>query len=312
MLCQSLNEIQIIVIDDASPDSSSSIIEEYARRDGRVQHIIHSENRGLSATRNTGLDAATGEFVFFLDSDDLLPPESLKILHETAASDSVEIVRGHRPRLIEQEDGYTLNPAYFDGEYFSSLIRRTNIVHYPYIVRSSNSLSSMYRRDFLENYRLRFHLELPCREDRAFYMQTYLHAQMVTLIPETVTYYRQRRSGKKSILKNRKPEDTLYLIRQTEIVHDQFKAPDLPFSDNQLKKVSKMARAISLRVLMVQVIPYLQELPRADIQNCYDRILTLLHEIPSPREASLVPGSGVTKGWVKHHESKYHKILQIL
>ncbi len=312
VLCQSLKEIQVIVIDDASPDACSSIIEEYARRDGRVQHLTHSENRGVSATRNTGLDAAKAEFVFFLDSDDLIPPESLKNLYETAVSDSAEIVRGHRPRLVEQEDGYIIEPAYFDGEFFSSIIRRTNIVHYPYIVRSSNSLSSMYKRDFLENYRLRFHLELPYREDRAFYMQTYLRAQMVTLIPKAVTYYRQRRSGKKSILKNRKPGDILYLIRQTEIVHDQFKALDLPFSENQLKRVLKMVKAISLRVLMVQVVPYLHELPRVDKQSCYEHILTLLHEVPSPKEASLVPGSGVTKGWVKHHQSKYNEILQTL
>ena len=70
VLNQTLKEIEIICVDDGTKDSSMEIVERYAKEDDRIV-IIHRENGGLSAARNTGLEAATGEYVYFLDSDDL-------------------------------------------------------------------------------------------------------------------------------------------------------------------------------------------------------------------------------------------------
>jgi len=66
---QTLTDIEIIVIDDGSPDNSGRIADEYAARDKRI-HIIHTENRGAGSAKNTGLDSATGEYIGFVDSDD--------------------------------------------------------------------------------------------------------------------------------------------------------------------------------------------------------------------------------------------------
>ncbi len=70
-------DTEIILVDDCSTDASLSLCQVWAERDGRIILLQHTENRGLSAARNTGLDAAHGEFVTFVDSDDTLSPDAL-------------------------------------------------------------------------------------------------------------------------------------------------------------------------------------------------------------------------------------------
>ena len=69
ILAQTFSDFELILIDDGSPDRCGEICDEYAARDDRVV-VIHRENRGVSAARNAGLDAARGEYIGFVDSDD--------------------------------------------------------------------------------------------------------------------------------------------------------------------------------------------------------------------------------------------------
>ena len=71
LLSQSYSNLEILLIDDGSTDNSLSICREYASKDERIK-VIHQENRGASAARNTGLDNATGEYIMFCDSDDIV------------------------------------------------------------------------------------------------------------------------------------------------------------------------------------------------------------------------------------------------
>ena len=69
LMNQTLHEIEIILVDDGSPDSCPQMCDEYAKQDTRVK-VIHKENAGLGYARNSGLEIATGEYVAFVDSDD--------------------------------------------------------------------------------------------------------------------------------------------------------------------------------------------------------------------------------------------------
>lgn len=72
---QTLKDIEIICIDDGSTDNSAAIVEKYTAQDGRIKLIRHEKNKGLSAARNTGLEHAAGDFIYFLDSDDYIEPD---------------------------------------------------------------------------------------------------------------------------------------------------------------------------------------------------------------------------------------------
>ena len=79
ILAQSFRDYELILVDDGSPDYSGAICDEYATRDPRIR-VIHKENGGLSSARNVGIDAASGEYLFFMDSDDIIHPDTLRIL----------------------------------------------------------------------------------------------------------------------------------------------------------------------------------------------------------------------------------------
>ena len=69
LLCQTLHDIEIILVDDGSPDRCPQICDEYASRDERIK-VVHKRNGGLSSARNAGLLVATGSYIGFVDSDD--------------------------------------------------------------------------------------------------------------------------------------------------------------------------------------------------------------------------------------------------
>ena len=88
---QSLKEIEIILVDDGSPDRCGEICEEYAARDQRFR-VIHRANGGLSAARNTGIEAARAEYLMFVDSDDYVLPDFCRHPYECAVRQGAELV----------------------------------------------------------------------------------------------------------------------------------------------------------------------------------------------------------------------------
>lgn len=101
VLSQDYSSIEVILVDDGSPDECPGLCDEYAKKYDNVKSV-HRENGGLWAARNTGLENATGKYIFFLDSDDLLDSEkAISLLVETAEKENAEITVGAYRRLLE-------------------------------------------------------------------------------------------------------------------------------------------------------------------------------------------------------------------
>ena len=90
---QTLKDIEIILVDDGSPDKSGAICDKYAKGDDRIC-VIHKKNGGVSAARNDGLAAAKGEYIIFCDSDDWLPLDALEKLYNEGKRTDADIVIG--------------------------------------------------------------------------------------------------------------------------------------------------------------------------------------------------------------------------
>ena len=78
---QTFTNLEIILVDDGSPDRSGEICDEWKMKDKRIR-VIHKENGGLSDARNKGLDVATGDYVAFIDSDDWIDPDMFQLLYD--------------------------------------------------------------------------------------------------------------------------------------------------------------------------------------------------------------------------------------
>lgn len=90
VLSQTYKNVEILLIDDGSPDSCGQICEEYAERDGRVR-VFHTENKGLSAARNLGFQMANGEYIGFVDADDWIEPNMYETLLERLVETNSDI-----------------------------------------------------------------------------------------------------------------------------------------------------------------------------------------------------------------------------
>lgn len=180
---QSYKNLEIICVNDGSPDNSAAILSEYAQKDNRIQ-IITQENQGLSGARNTGLERATGEYVYFLDSDDYIHPQMLErletALRQTEADFSCckykKIWKTEKTENLKEKDICMIeNPA---DEFFA-----------PKGMISVNVWSKLYRRDTIAD--LRFIVGL-IYEDLPFNSCFMLKARKGVFVPEEMYYYLQR------------------------------------------------------------------------------------------------------------------------
>ena len=84
ILSQTLSDIEVICVDDCSPDNSIGILHRYQQKDSRVKVYRHAENKRQGGARNTALEVATGEYIGFIDSDDYIDPDFYQKLYDAA------------------------------------------------------------------------------------------------------------------------------------------------------------------------------------------------------------------------------------
>lgn len=119
LLIQSYGNLEILLVDDGSPDGCPAICDAYAARDSRVR-VIHQENRGLSGARNSGIDVARGEYLAFVDSDDYVSPEFIRELYEAVKATGCRIAQCRfayvRGEALSETEGAHRRMSIFRGE----------------------------------------------------------------------------------------------------------------------------------------------------------------------------------------------------
>ena len=109
VLSQSHRNIEVLCVDDCGGDGSLAIAERYAEQDSRVKVIRHECNRGVGPARNTGMDAASGEYIFFIDPDDIMVEDCLKNLLQEAQKSGADVTNGRPVVFCEGEEPYLVS-----------------------------------------------------------------------------------------------------------------------------------------------------------------------------------------------------------
>jgi len=183
---QSFSDYELLVVDDGSPDGSRAIAERYAASDERIR-IITRENGGLGAARNTGIREAAGEFLTFVDSDDMLPPGALEALVTTARADRADIVCGAVMRFAGAR---SWAPSWVEDVHTE---RRTSITAAEFLplLRNLYTWNKVFRRDFWDECGLWFR-EGVAYEDQPIVTELFASARRIDVITDVVYLYRVR------------------------------------------------------------------------------------------------------------------------
>ena len=191
LLGQTLKGIEIVVVNDGSPDDSAAIIAEYAGRDSRVR-AVEKPNGGLSSARNAGMDVARGDIVDFVDSDDYVEPNLAEFLVDTFTKEHAEIVvfgaECEPVELASKRIQQLLSPDARVFESFdSALLFSANAQ--PYVWRAA------YSRELIERESLRFAENVRFAEDVVFQFESYpLSAKTVAAPGKLYHYVMQEKS----------------------------------------------------------------------------------------------------------------------
>ncbi len=250
LLAQDFGEVEIIVIDDASPDNAGKVAAEYAGRDRRVRIVTNPANLGPYASRFAGCSAARGKYVAFCDSDDRMPPNAVRALYETAEKKQADMVHGRTRSLAEDRPGARLRVydpfAVADGNGFARAILRN--------ARGWNVWGKLYRLDAWN--RAAEHLP---RDKRLFYAEDLLISFALGLqagtyaeTGETVYLYRQPAQPAdryfadpdKARLHVANQLDVLAMLREMAAAR-----PDLPDLPERVEFLSRYLIAAMLRNL---------------------------------------------------------------
>lgn len=206
ILAQEHQGCEVIVVDDGSTDGTAALLERYPD-----VKVIHQENRGMSTARNRGLDEARGEYILFVDSDDLLTDGALATLASELTGE--DIIGFNAKKLHEDTGEYSYHPTVSEPEscdgwtYFCRHRLEATDIHFVCIWQRA------YRRQFLIANNLRFADGILRAEDDLFTTQVMLAAKTVKTITPCLYIYRIRANSITTTVDRRRFDDSLRVQR---------------------------------------------------------------------------------------------------
>ena len=192
---QTLQDIEIICIDDCSSDNSFEIIEEYAKKDNRIKAIKQEKNSGQGNLRNIGIEIANSPYIMFLDSDDWLEKTACEKAYNQISTNKNQFVIFSYYRYIEKYSKIVIEKnrtrrfsGYFDKKHINPYDLKINFF------QNCLSWAQIYEKDFLNKYNIRYSKHRMC-EDVDFFVRVMLNASDISILNEPLYYYREHQSS---------------------------------------------------------------------------------------------------------------------
>ncbi len=209
VLRQTFSDWEMILVDDGSPDTCPAICDRYAQADSRIR-VVHKQNAGLGYARNSGLDAASGKYVCFLDSDDYLASNTFEYCYRIAEREAADQVRYMFSRITDRDavnmqplsvdDGYVIGIGRDGVEPVLDIISPLISKRHFFATTTASSCTALYRRDLIERHGIRFHSERELMsEDYIFSIDFGMVCRKIVYTPYEFYYYRHNPSSLSSI-----------------------------------------------------------------------------------------------------------------
>lgn len=179
---QTIGDWELIAVDDGSRDNTLAVLSALAGEDTRIR-VIHQENGGVSSARNTGIDAAKGEWIFFLDADDLLTEDALEVLL-SLSDESLDVVCGaYKMRYVDEGNREEIHTC-ANGELQTVMES---------LIRGDSALNSMcarlYRRSVLDEHHIRAPRGVKIGEDVLFNLAFFAKARAYAMSDRVIYVY---------------------------------------------------------------------------------------------------------------------------
>ena len=215
---QTFEDLEVVLVNDGSTDSSPQIAEAYSERDPRFK-VVHRENGGLSAARNTGIEHATGDYLAFVDSDDVLLPDAYERMVGSLEKTGSDFATGNVLRLA----GTETRPARFLKKAFRDTRLRTHITKFRPLLHDRIAWNKVFRRSFWDAHGLTFP-EGRINEDIPVILPLHFSASAVDVLSDPVYLWRFRDTGELSITERRlETRALLHRVQALQDVHDYLK-----------------------------------------------------------------------------------------
>ncbi len=195
ILAQTFSDYEIILVDDGSPDSCPKICDDYKEKDNRIK-VVHKQNGGLASARRAGIKVAEGEYVFNLDSDDLIENDTLEYAYNKIKETNCDIVsfsyRWVKNSVTVNITNDCIDEGFYDKDcikkhIFPRLLMDKNMNHISYYL-SGKAL----KRELLTPHQLNVSEKISLGEDLCCVIPCYLHAQSVYISKKTAYLYTVR------------------------------------------------------------------------------------------------------------------------
>jgi len=194
---QSVTDLEVIMVDDGSTDGGTEIAAAKAAADPRFT-LIQPEHGGPGGARNRGVERARGEFLAFVDGDDMLPANAYELLLHTLESSGSDFVSGAVLRIGPKG----INPSALHSLAIKGRQRRTHITKTPRLLYDVSVWNKLFRRSFWDQHQLSFP-ERVVWEDIRLMTKAHVLATAVDVIPDIVYFWRERAQGGLSITQSR-------------------------------------------------------------------------------------------------------------
>lgn len=224
VLNQTHKNLEIIVIDDRSTDNTYQILKKYEKLDNRIKLHRMQQNSGPSKVRNIGIENATGEYLYFMDSDDWIDLNYIEKFLNASQKNDVDLVINYNIILYKNEKDNKFYKSYSKLE--PNVYITDDIIKYIYFF-PVYICSKFYKTDFIKKTNIKFP-EGVIFEDNYFHIVTLIKAEKFYSFRGPSYYYRQRANsitGKNG--KNKNPKNLLDFIKMSKITYDFLKKNNL-------------------------------------------------------------------------------------